>query len=123
MNIINIINDFVGVDWSLDKIIIDDVITIYLSEERGHKVIISCYNFIGFSFVGHWDESIIEYIKVEPEGDLINNSLLKIKSLYGDSPLPAGENKRIDGIWYQLSIKLIDGNIIKVACENFTIDM
>ena len=123
MDAINKINKFAGVDWSLDKIFVSDEIAVCLLNEKGHRITISCHNFIGFSFVGYWAERTIEHIKVEPEGDLINDSLMKIKSIYGEHPLPAGENKKIDGIWNQLDLKLIDGNVIKVACEDFTFDI
>ena len=122
MDIIKKINAFVGVDWSLDKINIDDELKIYLLDDRGYQVTITCYSFIGFSLVGNWDESIIEYIKVEPEGDLITISLQRIRQLHVNSPLSAEENMKIDSTWYQLNIKLIDGNVIKVACEDFDFD-
>ena len=89
----------------------------------GH-VTIHCNNYIGFSFVGHWDENIVENIKIEQEGDLIVSSIQEINKIYGDPPIPllGGGLKRIDCLWHQFSIKLIDGNVIKVACESFEIE-
>lgn len=132
MDIINQINGFVGADWSLNNCSVDyEKITIklsYISDSISKADILAtiyCNNFIGFSFVGHWDENIIECIKVETEGDLINSSLQKIKSLYGDPPIPllGGGIKKIDSPWYQFNIKLIDGNTIKVVCDSFSMEM
>jgi len=122
MSEIERINGFVGTDWAIKNISVSDAITIVLSEYRGHRATISCYNFIGFSFVGYWDEIIIDFIKIEQGGDLVENSLFEIKKLYGSSPLPAGESKKMENKWYQLNIKLIDGNVVKVACDRFSIE-
>jgi len=94
----------------------------YTGEDQ--HVTIHCNNFIGFSFVGHWDESAVESIKIEQTGDLITSSLQEIKRLNGDPPVPllGGGLKNIDGQWYQLNLKLDDGNIIKVACESFEVE-
>ena len=80
---------------------------------------IICKDYIGYSLIGHWDESIIEDIVIDESGTLINESLQIVIKLYGENPLPGGGVKKIDDCWYQLNIILIDGNIIKVACKDF----
>ena len=122
MDNINEINAFIGRDWRLKRITIADAITILLSESRGYTATITCYNFIGFSFVGNWDECVIDFIEIEKGGDFVENSLCEVKRLNGESPLPAGESKKIDNAWYQLNIKLIDGNVIKIACDSFSLE-
>ena len=134
MGVVNQINNFVGADWSLENFNIDyDRVSIKISYNSGNYnsnceigkhnrdkiVVIHCNNFIGFSFVGHWDENIIERMKVELAGDLIDNSLHEIRRLYGTSPLPGGGIKNLESVWYQLNIRLIDGNTIKIVCESF----
>jgi hypothetical protein len=132
MDVIDKINSFVGADWSFDDFNIDyervSIKLSYASDSTSREDIfttIYCNNFIGFSFVGHWDENIIEYIKVESEGDLIKNSLQEIKRLYGEPPIPllGGGVKKVDSPWYQLNIKLIDGNVIKVVCDSFSMEI
>lgn len=132
MDVIDKINSFVGADWSFDDFNIDyervSIKLSYASDSTNREDIfatIYCNNFIGFSFVGHWDENIIEYIKVESEGDLIKNSLQEIKRLYGEPPIPllGGGVKKVDSPWYQLNIKLIDGNVIKVVCDSFSMEI
>jgi len=141
MNIINKIDSFGWADWSLHDFNINyERVSIEISFEpigyynedgtinknytgEEQLVIIHCNNFIGFSFVGHWDESVIEDITIEQTGNLITNSLQEVKHLYGDPPFTLGGGiKKIDSLWYQLNIKLIDGNIIKVACDSFEIE-
>jgi len=119
MDTIMKINSFVGVDWALERITVDDDrIQIDLLEERGYKATIGCNGFIGFAFIGHWDEGIIERVMIEPHGDLIDASLREIVRLHGDSHV--FEKKGGNEKWYQLSIKLIDGSTVKVACTDFT---
>ena len=125
MNVIDEINGFVGADWSFNEFKINyERASVKLSYNNNH-VTIYCNNFIGFSCIGQWDENIIKYIKVESEGDLITNSWQKIKRLNGDPPIPllGGGLKKIDNPWYQLNIKLIDGNVIKVACESLAVEV
>lgn len=122
-SIIDKINGNSWGDWSLDKFEINyDRVIISLLDDIEDTLIISCSDYIGFSFVGHWDESVIEEIKVDAYGNLINESLHVIKMLYSKNPPPGGGVKRIDDIWYQVNIKLIDGNIIKVACKNIQLE-
>jgi hypothetical protein len=141
VDVINKINSFVWADWSLDdfkanyeKIIVKvsyNAGNYYSSEETINEtnantlITIHCNNYIGFSFIGHWDENIIEHIRIEPDGDLVVNSSHEIKRNYGEPPIPSlgGGIKKIDGPWYQLNIKLIDGNSLKVACGSFDVEM
>ncbi len=113
------INNSCWADWSLDKLEFDyDRVLITVSKDTEIIVTICCKDFIGLSFIGHWDESVIEGITVETKGNLIDESLYTVKKLYGENPLPGGGVKKIDDNWNQLSIKLIDGNVIKVACKS-----
>ena len=52
---------------------------------------------------------------------MVNSSLIKIKHIYGDPPIPSlgGGIRKIDNTWYQLSVNLIDGNAIMIACGDF----
>lgn len=122
-SIIDKINRDCWHDWSLNKFEINyDRVIISLLDDIEATLTISCSDYIGFSFVGHWDESVIEEIKVETYGNLIDESLHVVKMLYSKNPLPGGGIKKIDDIWYQVNIKLIDGNIIKVACKNIQVE-
>jgi hypothetical protein len=123
-NIVDKINSCGWADWSLEKFEIDyDRVLITISPELNNEnLLICCKDYIGFSFIGHWDESVIEDINVETHGNLIEESLQVIKNLYGENPLPGGGVKKVTDKWYQVNIKLIDGNIIKVACKSLSID-
>ena len=139
MNVIKKINRFGWADWGLNECYINSEkvfvkLSYYTGDynrdgtlkkegEREVHATINCNNFIGFSLIGHWDESTIEDIRIEPKGDLITNSLQEVKRLYGDPPFPLGMGvMSIDGPWHQLNIKLIDGNIVKVACQSFNFE-
>lgn len=122
-SIIDKINRYGWHDWLLDKFEINyDRVTISLLDDNEAILTINCSDYIGFSVVGHWDETVIEEIKVEAYGNLIDESLHVVKMLYSKNPLPGGGKKKIDDIWYQVNIKLIDGNIIKVACKNIQVE-
>ena len=120
MDVIKVINGFAGADWGLGKIIFDgENIFLHFFVEKG-EVTIGCRNFIGFSFIGNWDEGVIENIRIESEGDLIDSSLKEIERLHGETIyIEHPAFKKMNDIWYQLNVKLVDGNVIKVACESF----
>ena len=77
----------------------------------------NCKNYIGFEYIGHWDESIIKKIYAEESGDLIDSSLNKIRRFYSEPVICGGGEKKITDKWIQLTIELIDGICIKVACQ------
>ncbi|WLD94480.1 hypothetical protein [Alkalihalobacillus sp. AL-G] len=116
---IKLINGNSWADCSLVKLAIeyDKIEVIVTSDENNNEVKIICKDYIGFSYVGHWDESVIKDINVETKGSLIEASIQTIKQHYGEKPLPGGGTKNIIDKWYQLNIELIDGNKIKIACK------
>lgn len=121
-SIVEKINSCGWTDWSVDKLEMDfDKVLVRVSENIEGTVTICCKDYIGISYIGHWDESVIEDIRIETNGSLINESLENVKKLYGENPLLGGGVKEISDNWYQLNIKLIDGNIIKVVCKNIEI--
>ena len=126
MDAIKKINTYGWADWSINTFNIDyEKILIKISYyvEMEQHIIIHCNNFIGFSFVGHWDENIIEDISIEPKGELIDKSLKEIIRCNGKAPMLGGGIKKLDDKWYQLNIKMIDGVMIKVACESIEMDI
>ncbi len=123
-NIIEILNGGGLADWSLTKLEIDyERVEVIVSSDNGNNnVTICCKDYIGFSFIGHWDESIIEDISVDIGGSLVDESIQAVKKRYGNNPLPGGGVKKINDSWYQVNIKLIDGNVVRVACSNIEVD-
>lgn len=117
------INQYSWADWYLDKLEIDfEKIIVYISDINDKPLRICCIDYIGFTYIGHWDESVIEEIIVESNGSLIDDALNTVKNLYGEDPLPGGGVKKTQDKWYQLNIKLIDGNLIKIACKSVRIE-
>lgn len=114
------INNCSWADWNLKKIEIDfEKITILVSNSEDETLVnIICIGYVGFQIIGHWDEAIIEDIKVENEGNLINDSIKMVRKQYGDEPVVGGGVKNIDDTWFQVNIKLIDGIYIRVACKS-----
>ena len=114
------INNSCWADWSLNKLEIDyeRIVIKVTQEEIKATVNLCCNDYIGFSFIGHWDESVIEEIIVESKGSLIDNSLQTVKKLYGENPSLGGGVKKIHDKWYQVNIRLIDGNTVKIACRS-----
>ena len=126
------INSFIWAGWSINNFCVDadhEKIVIELEkytvsvEKPEVFASILCDNFIGFSFIGHWDESAVEHLRIEAKGEVINASLRTVKRLYGELPspvpLPFGEMKTVDSAWYQLNIVLTDGSRLNVACRGF----
>lgn len=113
------INKSSWADWQLEKIEMDfDKICIRISDsEDKNSLYICCKDYIGLNIIGHWDEATIESIKIDEQGDLIDESLQTVKTLYGNNPLTGGGGKSIDDKWHQVNIKLIDGVFIRVACK------
>ncbi len=131
VEVIKKINEICWADCSTDIFQIDYekiIIKIVFYGEIERYVTIQCNNYIGFTFVGHWDENIIEDINIDTEGELIKQSLKNIRRNYYKNPndnfsFLGGGVKKFDNIWYQLNIKLIDGNIIKIVCESFLLNL
>ncbi|PEJ60365.1 hypothetical protein CN692_03465 [Bacillus sp. AFS002410] len=120
-SIITKINESDWHDWEFEEIKIDySNVTIVIESSSTNKtvVIIICKNHIGFDYIGHWDEAVIEDINIDTEGDLIEKSLSKIKSNYGDQPNTIGNERDFQGEWLQVNIQLIDGVTIKVVCQD-----
>ena len=121
-SIINEINRYSWADWFLDRFDIDfEKIIVDISDYNDKPLRICCNDYIGFSFIGHWDESVIEEIIVESKGSLIDEALQTVKKLYGENPSPGGGVRKIHDTWYQMNMKLIDGNTIKIACKSIEI--
>lgn len=122
-NNIDKINNINWHDWTFDDFKIDyDIVLVRVTDDLDWSAIFYCKDFIGFSFIGHWDESTIESISVKANGTLIDESIHVIKKLYGDNPQPGGGTKKIDDSWYQINIKLIDGNIIKIVSKEIRVE-
>ena len=119
-DIVEKINNYDWSDCSIYKLEIDyETIIISISLSTDNILKLHCKDYIGYSFIGHWDESIIEKVIIDDSGTLINESLQEVKKRYGETPLLGGGTKKIDDNWYQLNIKLIDGNTLKVVCKDF----
>ena len=117
--IIERINNINWADWTLENIQIDyEKIVISISDDSSNVSAINLKDYIGFYYVGHWDESVIEDINIQSKGDLVDTSLGTIKKLYGENPLPGGGTKQLDDDWLQLNINLIDGNVLKFSCKS-----
>ena len=87
------------------------------------NIAIHCINYIGAAYIGRWDESVIESIKIDSKGDLMENTLLEIKRMYDKTALPVNRYNSLGRNWHQLNLELIDGNIIKIVCECFVMKM
>lgn len=123
VNVVSQINNWGWEDCSIVKIELGyDSISIEITDdENRYQISILCEEFIGIEFIGNWDESFIDRIEVTEKGMLIEKSIEKIKKCYGGNTSIPGMKKDINGRWYQLSITLIDGVIIDIACGNIKI--
>jgi len=100
---------------------IEDNGDIVLRIQHAENYVIRCKNYIGLSYIGHWEEGVIESIKVEGEGDLMKESLNTIRHLNGKPPY-SNLCRQMHDNWYQLNIKMIDGVVFKVVCESVILE-
>ncbi|MFW5971975.1 MAG: hypothetical protein ACOCRL_00685 [Bacillota bacterium] len=112
------INYYNWKDWNLDNIKIDfEKITVKLSDDNDINIQLDVYHYIGLSYLGHWDETVIDDIKVSKTGELIKKSIDEVTKNYGKNPIKGGGIKNINDDWLQINIKLIDGVVIKFVCR------
>lgn len=116
--VISKINYYNWKDWNLDNIKIDfEKITVKLSDDNDINIQLDVYHYIGLSYLGHWDETVIDDIKVSKTGELIKKSIDEVTKNYGKNPIKGGGIKNINDDWLQINIKLIDGVVIKFVCR------
>jgi len=119
----NDINSISWADASLDSIEINyETILLKITMYNDSEMEILCVNHIGISYLGHWDENIIHNISVSSSSDLIEKSLKIIKNNYGKNPLKGGGIKIFDSNWIQVNVKLIDGVVIEIICNEIVIN-
>ncbi len=112
------INNFIWGELLLSEVSLDgENIVIKIVEKDNHVKIINCEEFIGIKCLGKWEESIIESISVDKSGDVIVESVFKIKHNY-EVPCGSLTSRNIFYPWVQLNIKLVDGCYVKIACKN-----
>ncbi len=118
MNSYNEINLQSWRDWVLEKVLFDDNtedINIVLSNEIEKNVLFRCKGYIGFSYLGHWDEGVIESILITNNGEILEQSKKIIANNRSDGFASSNDELRFNGEWLQMDIKLIDGAIVKIA--------
>ncbi len=116
------INNFNWGDLLLSELKLDgENIIITVLEKVNQIKRITCEEFIGIKCLGKWEESLIDSITVDKTGDVIVESVLKIKRDY-ELPCNTLTSKNIFYPWIQLNIKLVDGCFVKIACKNTYIE-
>ncbi|MBR4824816.1 MAG: hypothetical protein IKZ86_08445 [Spirochaetaceae bacterium] len=101
-------------DYSLESINIDYTnIEITIELEKRYKII--CENFMSISYIGQWDENIIDNIFVTSEDELIDLTKQKIVK-NNNITFKGGGTREFNDKWLCLTIKLIDSIEIKTVC-------
>lgn len=109
---------FTGGQTLLSELNLDgENILIKILEKKDKYKIINCEEFIGIKCLGKWEDTLIDSITVEQTGDVIVESVFKIKHNY-EVPQTSFNSKNIFHPWVQLNIKLIDGCYVKIACKS-----
>jgi len=112
------INKFIWGNLLLSELTLDgENIIIKVLENDNHMKTINCEEFIGIKCLGKWEESLIDSISVDKTGDVIVESVFKIKK---NNELSCNllSNKNAFYPWVQLNIKMLDGCFVKIACKN-----
>ena len=85
-------------------------------------IAIHCMNCVEVTYIGRWDESVIESIRIDTLGGLGVGAQAGIASSDKKALLANSAQNCSDEKWYLLCIKLIDGNAIRIVCESFFMD-
>lgn len=111
-------------DMCFDQLSIlnDDNIIVELSnDEFDMSYTIMCTNYIGFEFIGHWDENVLADISISNNTELITNCLKHIKKNYNNTNIP-GNFRKIDSTWYEVRFLFIDNSYLSIVCDNIEIN-
>ena len=102
-------------DWIFGEVHMDyEKITITISNKPA-RLKIECKNFIGFQWLGQWDENVIENISIMDAGSVIDECKKRVLQLYSRAPTLGNGSKRLQDNWCQLNIKLIDGVLLIIV--------
>lgn len=106
-------------DYSLADIIIDyNNVVINIKDDDAFEII--CKNFIGLDYIGQWDENIISDIEIY-DSDIFIDQSKEVIAQNNDTEYKGGGVKVYNANWKCLHLKLIDGVIIKIACQEIEI--
>ncbi|MGF6906725.1 hypothetical protein [Fusobacterium sp. PH5-44] len=115
--IVKIINEKCWHDTFFEKLEMNfDTIIIYLSYNE-ILITLACKNYIGISYLGHWDESVIKDIKVRID-EMITEKALDIIKNNNTYDSKGGGLKSINDEWYNVVIELIDNVKMNIICSD-----
>lgn len=97
-------------------------IEIVVIGEEGVKYKLTFIEYIALEYLGHWDESIIESIQIDTNGELVEKALSEVKKNYLDTEIPFCE-KHLYDTWKQVNLKITDGSIVKVVCKDVIVEV
>ncbi|MBL1230956.1 hypothetical protein IW492_17150 [Enterococcus sp. BWB1-3] len=108
-------------DWYFEKLELNfDDIKVYISNDTDEIIELICKKYIGISYLGHWDESVIKSMKVNENTELTEKSIKVIKENYKDMVLGGGY-RNITDIWCEFVIEFIDGNTLGIVCSEIVL--
>ena len=106
-------------DYSLMNIIIDyNDVVVNIKDDDIFEI--KCKNFIGLNYIGQWDENIIADIEIY-DSDICIDQSKEVIVHNNDIKYRGGGLKDFNANWKCLHLKLIDGIIIKIACQEIQI--
>ena len=106
-------------DYSLISITVDyNDVVISIKDDDNFEI--RCKNFIGINYIGQWDENIISDIEIH-ESDVCIDQSKEVITHNNDINYKGGGIKEFNSNWKCLHLKLIDGVIIKIACQSVEI--
>ncbi|MBP3365463.1 MAG: hypothetical protein J6K96_00560 [Treponema sp.] len=113
-------NDSDFADYSLEEIKIDyDKIAIEIRREKKYRI--DCLHFLAISYIGQWDENIIENVFITENDDFIAEVKSKIKK-NNNINFKGGGTRDFNADWICLTIRLIDALEIKIVCSDVEIN-
>ena len=108
-------------DYLFERLELDfDNIKIHLNDESDRNIKMVAEGYIGISYVGHWDESVVQSIKVEKGTILTEKALTIIKNNYGDM-VAGGGYRKLEDEWNELVIEFIDNIQLSIVCRDVTV--
>ena len=120
------VNDVQSILWAdaeLESVgLDDDSVPITVTESIGACKVLTCEGYIGFEFLGLWDEMVISEASVTDQDPLGVHCIDDIKQRLGNAArTDTGSPERNSRKWSLLRIEFSDGLEMKVVAARFVV--
>jgi hypothetical protein len=114
------LHDILWPDAELETVSVDyDGVRLELLESNGRKRTFSCMGYIGYEFVGFWDEVVIETATYRSDDEFLERCLRALHGRLGQAFPDSGSPDRNARSFGVLTLGFADGGALKIAANTF----